>query len=282
MSADAPALFVPAGADPGDGVWLPTDLARGPWSPDALHGGPVAALLAGAAERAGRAEDVEGTDMHPSRLTVELLRPVPVAPLTVGAMVARPGRKVQLVDAELRTASDGVLVATARLLRIRRTHVPAAPVTTAGLDGPPPPGSVGRSRFVAGSEYAAFHTAGTEHRFTAGVFGEPGPATDWIRLAVPVVPDEVPTPLQRVAAAADFGNGISAVADFGSLLFINPDLTIHLHRAPDGEWVGLDAVTWMEDHGTALAESRLWDERGPIGRSLQSLLVDDRAPGGAQ
>jgi hypothetical protein len=120
-----------------------------------------------------------------------------------------------------------------------------------------------------------------EHRFVHGMLGVSGPATDWIRLAVPVVPATDPTPLQRVAAAADFGNGISGVADFATLLYINPDLTIYLHRAPEGEFVCLDAVTWMEDHGLALAESRLWDERGPIGRSLQSLLVDDRAPGGA-
>jgi hypothetical protein len=271
--SDATSLFAPADGE----SWLPTDLARGPWTPDALHGGPVAALLAGAAERAGEAE--ADAAMHPARLSVELLRPVPVAPLIVSALVARPGRKVQLVDAELRTA-DGTVVATARLLRIRAKAV-AATVTTTGLTGPPAPGSLGRTAFKHDLGYVAFHTHGTEHRFVEGVFGEPGPATDWIRLAVPVVPDEPPTPLQRVAAAADYGNGISAVAGFGELLFINPDLTIHLHRTPVGEWVCLDAVTWMEDHGTALAESRLWDESGPIGRSLQSLLVDDRAPGGA-
>lgn len=109
------------------------------------------------------------------------------------------------------------------------------------------------------------------------MLGVPGPATDWIRLRVPVVPGEEPSPLQRVAAAADFGNGISGVAEFDQLLFINPDLTVHLHRLPAGEWVCLDAVTWMEDRGVALAESRLWDEQGPLGRSLQSLLIDARS-----
>ena len=96
----------------------------------------------------------------------------------------------------------------------------------------------------------------------------------WFRLRVPVVAGEEPTPLQRVAAAADFGNGVSAALERGRYLFINPDLTITLHRPPAGEWVGLDAVTHAEAHGVGLAESALYDEHGRIGRSVQTLLVD--------
>jgi len=251
--------------------WQPTAYSRGPWAPDSLHGGPVAALLAREAESAGGAE----VDWQPARLSVELLRPVPLAPLAVGATVTRPGRKVQLVDAAVRSVGGDVL-ATARLLRIRRTPEPdGAPVTTAGQV--PPRGPEGLPRATPRIGELAFHSHGVEHRFAAGMIGVPGPATDWIRLRVPLVPGEDPSPLQRVAAAADFGNGISGVADFGELLFINPDLTIHLHRLPAGEWVCLDAVTWMEDRGVALAESRLWDERGPLGRSLQSLLTEARS-----
>jgi hypothetical protein len=88
------------------------------------------------------------------------------------------------------------------------------------------------------------------------------------------VPGEEPTPLQRTAAAADFGNGVSAPARFEELRFLNADLTIHLHRLPVGEWVCLDAMMWMSDTGVALAESALFDEEGPIGRSLQSLLLE--------
>jgi len=255
------------------GAWLPTAWARGPWTPDALHGGPVAALLARAAEACGD-DDGSGIAWQPARVTVELLRPVPVAPLAATATLTRPGRKVQVVDSELRTA-DGTVVASARLLRVRDADVPA-PVTTG--DQLPPPGperSAGRA--PSHVDHDGFHNRGVEHRFAAGAFEELGPASDWIRLAVPVVPGEEPSPLQRVAGAADFGNGISRVVEFGDLLFINPDLTIHLHRLPIGEWVCLVAVTWMEARGLALAESRLWDERGPLGRSLQSLLVDRRS-----
>lgn len=258
--------------EPVEGGWLPTAYARGPWSPDALHGGPVAALLAGTAEERG--DDGSDIDWQPARLTVELLRPVPLVPLRADATVVRPGRKVQMIDASLRTP-EGTEVASARLLRIRKEAIDA-PTTVADETPPDGPDSSGAAGMEGFDAYPAFHSYGVEHRFVQGVFHEPGPATDWIRLRVPVVPDEDPSPLQRVAAAADFGNGVSRLVDFDQLLFINPDLTIHLHRLPVGEWVCIDAVTWMEGDGLAMAESRLWDTHGPLGRSLQSLLIDRR------
>jgi hypothetical protein len=121
----------------------------------------------------------------------------------------------------------------------------------------------------------AFHSDAVEHRFVAGGFDRPGPATDWIRLRVPVVAGEPPTPLSRVAAAADFGNGISWILSrLQGWMFINPDLTIYVNRPVAGEWVCLEATTYVADGGVGLAESRLWDERGVIGRSAQSLLLD--------
>lgn len=243
--------------------WLPTDLARGPWSPDALHGGPVAALLARAAE------PLLG-GLQPVRLTVELLRPVPVRPLSTGAEVERPGRKVGLFSAAVH---DGdTLVARATLLGIRTAPVEVP--EQAEPPAPPPPEAAAPKTPEA--YYPAFHADGVEHRFVAGAFEDPGPATDWIRLRVPVAAGEEPSPLQRVAAAADFGNGVSRIAPFTELLFINPDLTIYLHRLPEGEWVCIEAATKLQPHGVGYAESVLHDRHGRIGRSSQSLLVESR------
>ena len=255
MTADA--LFVPGS----HGTWLPTDYARGPWSPDALHGGPPAALLA-------RAIEPLVDPLLPVRLTIELMRPVPVEPLVVDAELIRPGKKVRLAGARL--LHGGTIVATATALAIRTDEVDV-PDQPAPPSPPPPSDGVRMVSDVIG--YDAFHSHGVEHRFVAGAFAEPGPATDWIRLLVPVVPGEVPTGLQRVAAAADFGNGISRVTSFGSLTFINPDLTIYLEREPVGEWICLDAVSRLHGHGVGLAESALYDEVGRLGRSVQSLLV---------
>jgi hypothetical protein len=123
--------------------------------------------------------------------------------------------------------------------------------------------------------YRAFHSEGVEHRFVRGSIAEPGPATDWIRLRVPLVDGEDTSPLSRVVAVADFGNGISwRLSPLEGWQFINPDLTVYLHRYPATAWVCLEASTHAEPHGVGLAESRLWDEQGLIGHSLQSLLLD--------
>jgi hypothetical protein len=258
------ALFLPDGDR-----FVPTELCRGPWSPDAQHGGPPAALLARSIERAAGEDGMQSV-----RLTVELLRPVPLAPLTVATRVARPGRKVRLLEASLRT--DDTEVARAVGVRIRRRDLPI-PIDVDRRPSAPPGPDAGSASAPPWSlpDAPAFHSHAVEHRFVAGGFDRPGPATDWIRLRVPVVAGEPAAPLARVAAVSDFGNGISWVLSrLEGWQFINPDLTIYLHRLPAGEWICLEAVTWVEPHGIAVAESRLWDEQGMIGRALQSLLLD--------
>jgi len=258
----ADALFERDGAR-----FVPTELARGPWSRDALHGGPSAALLARAAER------FEGGDgMLVTRLTVELLRPVPVAPLVLTAHLRRPGRKVQLVEASLGAGATEVARATA--LRLRTIDLPVPPERDAP-EPPPGPESGHPVPWSPMADYRAFHNQGVEHRIVAGGFDRPGPTTDWIRLRVPVVAGEAPSALERVAAAADFGNGISWVLPrVEGWQFINPDLTISLLRHPVGEWICLDAETMVQPNGIGLAESRLWDRSGRLGRAVQSLLID--------
>lgn len=241
---------------------MPTSLTVGPWSPEAQHGGPVAALLAQSVETLPA-----DSEMRCLRITVELLRPIPLRPLTLRAEVARPGRKVQLLEA---TLHDGdTEVARARALRLRVTPVavpgpepealPALPETAPAPSGPLGP----------------FGYAGAvELRFAAGSWAEEGPATVWGRLLVPVVAGTELTPLASVAAIADFGNGVSRVVPFGTHRFINPDLTVALSRPPRGGWVGFDMVTRLSQEGSGQAESRVMDREGTIGRSVQTLLVE--------
>jgi hypothetical protein len=264
MSEPVAALFVPDGAR-----FLPTDYTRGPWDRNAQHGGPPAALLAHCLDLVESAQP-----MQVARLTVELLRPVPIEPLQVEANVVRPGRKVQLATATL--SAGGVDVARATARRIRTADVPMPPDLPAV---PPPPGPAtgvpSQPPWNDAIHYTSFHRDGVEHRFVRGTFADPGPATDWIRLRVPVLPDQPIAPIARVAAAADFGNGVSWILSRNDgYMFINPDLTLYLHRLPAGEWVCLESTTYPESSGIGLAESRLWDERGPLGRGLQSLLLE--------
>jgi hypothetical protein len=227
--------------------------------------------------------------MHPANFHLELLRPVGLGPHRVEATDTRAGRKVQLAQAELNDATNDTTVARARAVRIRILEGAAAAelaaltpdglatdlAETAPATSPTPRGGQAPPGFRP-DEPPAFHNRAVEHDFTHGHLARPGPATDWIRLVIGVVPDETPSPLQRVVAAADFGNGISATLDFATHTFVNPDLTVTLHRLPEGEWVCIDARTRLGTPGIAVAEANLSDRLGPIGRSVQTLVVEHR------
>ncbi len=277
-----PALFdsVPLPADAPDGAfeaWTATEYARGPWDPRHCHGGPVSALLARACEQA----PADDTDWLITRLTIELTRPVPVGtPLALSTVAERPGRKVSVVAASL--SADGIEVAKVRALRVRRRHfaLPEHPLADPEMVGPPGEGRHERVSWAADGAAIAFHSHSAEHRIVAGSWNDPGPIQLWIRLIVPIVPGETPTGVQRVAAAADFGNGVSSGIDYEQYLYINPDLTVHLAREPAGEWVGMSSHsvygTPTESSGAGFAESALHDELGRVGRSVQSLFVEPR------
>jgi len=264
---DADALFVALD----DSTFQPTDLCRGPWTPDSQHGGPGAALVA----RAIVAADSHGP-MQVARLTLELLRPVPLAPLRLETAVPRPGRKVQLVEASVFAGDIEVL--RGRALRIRIADVADAD-GHAPIDDPLPPIPDATTPFAFDTQaesWEGFHNTAVDVRFVEGSWAAPGPAAAWFRLTVPVVAGEEISPLARVLAAADFGNGISRVLDSSQHLFINPDLTVHVARPPEGEWVAMRSSTTTTANGIGMAESALFDQRGRVGRAVQSLLVDPR------
>jgi Thioesterase-like superfamily len=250
-----------------EGRFIPSDLTVGPWSDQAQHGGPVAALLARTIESVPSDVPVQTV-----RLTIELMRPIPLTPLTTAASVLRPGKRVQLTEATL--MADGAELAKARALRIRTTPV-TGPEQAANPASPPLPDTSSDPDSEAGVSRTAF-AAAVDLRFVKGSWDSVGPATVWSRLLVPVVEGEEPSALQRVAAVADFGNGISRVLDFNTHIFINPDLTVSLSRLPEGEWIGFDMVSRVSGHGYGQAESLIFDSQGPIGRSVQSLFVDRR------
>jgi hypothetical protein len=251
-------------------VLHPSIHARGPWDAAAMHGGAPTALLARAIEALGTP-----APMRVVRLAVEFPRAVPLEPVIATARLTRPGRRLALAEARLTTA-DGteVLRANATLLRRGAVTIPES-ARIAGDAGVPGPDEGRSAHWTGGDETAGFHLTAIELRFARGDWGH-GPALGWFRFAMPLVAGETPTPLQRAVAFADFGNGLSRALDFRTHLFVNTDLTVHLHREPVTEWVALDSRTDLDDEGIGQATSVLRDERGRIGTGAQSLFVDER------
>jgi Acyl-CoA thioesterase C-terminal domain/Acyl-CoA thioesterase N-terminal domain len=257
-------LFTPRGGD-----FVPSEHTRGPWDPRHQHGGAVAALAARAVERTA------GTEFCVTRLTMELMRPVPLEPLAVDVAVPRPGRRVLGITVSLSAGDLEVEVVRAHAVAVRRSAQPTGEGHATFLE--PGPGEGATLPFgFDDDDTPAFHRTGMEVRFVDGGADRPGPARAWFRLNRPVVGDEEPSGVQRAAAAADFGNGVSWVLPFEHWIFLNPDLTLHLARPPVGEWIGLDARTLPSDEGMGLAESEVYDEHGRLGRAVQSLLLERR------
>lgn len=259
------AFFVPDGE-----LYVGTAATGGPWDPQrSMHFGPPAALLA----RALEAEPSEA----PKRLlraTFEILRPVPIGPVRVRTTTVRPGGRVDLVAAVLTDRGDTEL-ALCRGWRIRTTAIDVPDDAT--TPEPPPGPELGDHRPFFAVDADVHYGTSVEIRFLSGGFLDPGPADVWMRMLLPLVPDEEPSALTRVLVVADSGNGISAVADPTEVLFVNTDLTVHLHRHPVGEWIRLQAETVIDTRGSGLATSRLSDTDGAIGTALQTLFVQPRS-----
>lgn len=268
-----PCWFEPVDSE---GRFRATVHATGPWSRDAQHGGPPAALLTRALERCAPRED-----MQLARVTCEILGPVPLGELEVSARLARPGRSVQRLEAVLRAGGRDVMTASA--WRVARADVPSTGPDgqTPGPDAVSPGPDAGSplpDRETPIGSFAPFQgfLHSVEWRAVRGNWGEPGPCAVWSRMRGTVVAGEQPSGLQRLMALADCGNGVSSMLDLSRYLFINPELTVHVHREPEGEWLLLDAETAVSKGGAGLATSVLSDSRGPVGRGAQSLLVAPR------
>jgi hypothetical protein len=259
------AFFLPDGDR-----YVATESTRGPWDSGAQHAGPPTALIGREVERAGK---IEGARV--GRIALEILRPIPIGPLSIAAEVVRPGRTVELVEATLSDGTDELV--RARAWRVRTAEVDLSDGLLPEDPAPPAPETVtGEADFFPTGQATGYHTA-MEVRFVEGSFTEMGPATVWMRMRHPLVPGERPSPLERVLVAADSGNGVSATLDYGRYLFVNTDLSVNLLRYPVGEWVCLRATTYPESTGIGMADAALYDERGRIGRATQTLVVADRA-----
>lgn len=248
-----------------EGSFHSTENTRGPWNPEHQHAGPPSALLGRALEQF---EPKANTRIV--RVTNEILRPVPIAPLDVEVSMARSGRSVELLEAVL--SADGREIMRSRAWRMRTTKMDLPPPARAPMPGPD---DGAHQPFFPTLAETGYHTS-MEWRFFAGGFNDPGPGRAWLRMKLPLLQGEEPSALARVLVAADSGNGVSSPLDYEQYLFVNTDLTVQLYRDAVGEWIGLDARSHVEPTGIGLTETVLHDREGPIGRALQSLFITKR------
>lgn len=252
------------------GAYASTDLTRGPWHPDHQHGGPPIALVARSIARAAAALELT----HIARLTANLLRPIPIAELTLEVETDYAGRNVAHLSARLNAGGKEVARFTAVAQRAAALDLPADLPGHPLPQAPRPLELSPAVPFLFSSKTTGYHEL-IEGRIAEGVSFR-GPSAVWFRLRHPLLAGEEPSALERVAVVADSGNGISAVLDFHRYIFVNSDLTINLLRQAQGEWICIDARTLLGPDGGGLAEARIFDVQGMLGRSTQSLAIRRR------
>jgi hypothetical protein len=248
------------------GRYLPNPICRGPWDPQALHGRVIVALLAHEIER----KHGEPGFM-PARLTVDMYRPPGFAPIEVVTKVVRDGKRIRVVDAEF--ISDGTSQARATCQLLRRTeNAPGRVWSPPAWSVPdpetiePPPNRPGR-----GGMGGMWMT-----RNISGAMGTFGQRRVWIREARNCVAGTELSPFLRAASAADFASPISNAGDQG-LGYINTDVTLHLHRMPIGEWIGLEVVNHQATDGVTLGACFMHDREGAVGSSTVVGVAQRRA-----
>lgn len=250
----------------GEDLFEASKWTRGPWSPEHQHAGPPAALVA------GRIETMLGPPFRVVRVSIEIPRPVPIGQLRIERAIRRDGSAVKVVEGRLFDEQDK-LVLSAEVFALAETELEVDAPRPSMDEAVPSDGHVASFPFFdAQSNYAA----AMELRFTRGTFGD-GDVMAWLRTRIALLSGQSPSPVERVMIAADSGNGVSQRLSVREFTFVNPDLTVTLHHQPAGEWIGLAARTELDERGIGMADTRLYDERGPIGRGVQTLIVRKRS-----
>ena len=258
------------------GCFVPTEHARGPWKPEHVHGGPVAALVAHCVEQL-----VGDAGWQLARHTVDLFRRVPVEALDVSVEVVRAGRRIQVIEGTV--SANGLTLGRSSSLLIRPTPTDSHIAHNAPDIVPPAVETLAVERPRAGQPPGYFPTV--EFRFvTSRDSSEPHIA--WTHIPVPLLPNVPLTPAVRAAGTADFANYFGNLARDDGASFINADITLHLHRDPVGEWICMAVASRHSVDGVSIVDAALLDSAGPFGRSTVSSLANgprqagDRARGG--
>jgi acyl-CoA thioesterase len=251
--------------DDGDS-YVPGTMTGGPWG-QTMGGQVVGGLLGWALDRHG------DDDLQPARLTVDLLRPVPIAPVSVETSIQREGRRIKLVDAAL--LQNGQVVARASALFLRRSAEPEGQVWSAPVAMPPLPAK--SDPLEAEVPFGIWTASATSNTGTAGMppleWEQPGVQKfAWTRMFRPMVAGHPLTPFTRAAFAGDIISSLTHWSTAG-LRYINADYTVAISRLPEGEYIGLAAQSYYGNDGVGAGSATLFDSAGPIGTGTALALA---------
>lgn len=257
------AFYHPVGED----EFETTVATESPWDESMQHGGPPAALMVRAAERARPDES-----MQIARVSVDMLGGIPQGRIRTEAEVVRPGRRVELIEARLWAGDRLAVRAAVWRIRVDRglTRGLAEPALADTLPDEQPPW-----RFEGLNPTWGYGRA-IEWRFLTGGHDHTGAADVWTRVRIPLVAGETLTPAERLLIVADSINGISVRLPIQHWLSIPPALSVTVQRLPSDEWMRFKASTLIGPDGIGIARGQVEDHGGFVAEVAQPLLLQPR------
>ena len=278
-ASSGPAASGPASAEgffrADGGVLIPAEFASSPWGA-VLHGRLIGGLTARAVEQAHAADP----DLFCSRLTIDMFRSAPLAPVRVTARPVRAGRRIAVL--EVTVEQDNGPVGQGKAVLLRRSQQPEGTFRSTPRWGAPTPLELGPPQVpAAGRRWTA-----PWQSWSVGPPGTTaGPLRDgmWIREVHPLVTGEELTPLIRLSMSADLASPVSFSSDRG-LDFINADYTIYLGRDPHDEYIGIQPYGQISERGVAAGQCVAHDLQGPVGFISTTAVANPmaRPPAGPQ
>jgi hypothetical protein len=243
-----------------DSQFIANPIARGPWSPNMLHGRVIAGLLAFEIE-----QQHGDPDMVPVRLTVDMYRAPDFSPITIVTRIARAGQRIKVIDADFMI--NGTSMARASCMFLRRAE------NSPGNVWQPETWQVPAPEQIADQERFPDGTGPSWHiRNISGGWGQCAQRRVWMSETRELVAGYAHTPFSRIGLIADFTSPCANIGD-APLGYINTDATVYLHRLPRGEWIGMESIHHGATDGIAVGECFLYDQDGRIGSGSVGALA---------
>lgn len=253
-------------------VYTPTRYAHGPWSPELVHGGSTGGLMAYILEQCA-----PNPEMRMVRTTLDMFRPVPMAPLRAATKVLREGRRLQMVEATL--YAEGMAVARSVGVRMKITNVKISEeIEKQELvpDGPEGLHEINLSGSASNSnERLPGLNSNIQIRRLSGFDGK-GAGSAWFKAPIAVVEGVENSAFTHLGIISDFGNGLGQLFLPGTMGAINGDINLYLHRNPLGEWLALRSKTIMTETGIGVVNSNIFDTSGLVAQCHQAVMVQVR------
>lgn len=243
--------------------YKPTPHVSGAWSVDEQHFSPLGGLIVHAIDRHVAAQPRAGLVL--GRISFDILGRLALDECEIQVETLRPGRTIELLEAVVRIAGRPVVRARAWLLAAGDTGA----VAGGGADPLTPPEAL--ASWPMASVWPGGYIASLDVRPLAPP--RPGRTTTWVTTPLDLVAGETASALASYVALVDTANGIAVRESPTDWMFPNIDLTIHLHRQPEGRWTGLDTTVTFGPTGQGITSTVLHDVRGPVGHAQQMLTV---------